>query len=467
MRDVIRGVLKNAQLLRRDESGAVVAIVALSLIALLGMVVISVDVGGVVVQRRYMVNANDAAALAAAQAFAMNENGADCAGGIWTPAQASADQLADVNASGSTRVSFQPNCADQTVAVQYTKQQQLFFAPVLGFGSTATVAATATAKWGSPGVANPLPIVMYEQAFNNCKLDTDGIPGSRCYVWEDNGNTSGAQSGFGLLDLGNGWNIAANGQCSAPGTSTILSWINGTANVGELPVNYPLPTYVCRVSGMAQVNWDTFRSEDLNKIVYFPLNRCDATLPGNPYGQVDDNGVEVACPTTPDKYDIIGFVAMRLIQVYTPNDAPATTGTCNPGTQVTLPGSTGTLSLDLYGGAGGCFSTPPDQIVSASVTVTKVNAGGSSLKRGPDGTTCASQYDWCYDSVGRQIVWGSGPSDKYTISFDYTNPGICGYPPTNNSAHCLVLDFVKKHLGGGNPGGGFSGSNLAAVSLIK
>jgi Flp pilus assembly protein TadG len=53
--------------LRKDEGGAVLVIVALSLIALFAMAVISIDVGGVYAARRSMVNAADAAALAAAQ----------------------------------------------------------------------------------------------------------------------------------------------------------------------------------------------------------------------------------------------------------------------------------------------------------------------------------------------------------------------------------------------------------------
>ncbi len=224
--------------------------------------------------------------------------GPTVAGGIWSPAQDSANRLANANVSGSTRVSFQPDCTQQTVAVQYSKPQQLFFAPVLGFGPTANVAATATAEWGSPGVANPLPIVMYEQAYNNCKLDTDGIPGSRCYVWEDNDNTVGPQSAFGLLDLGDGWDVAGDASCPNPGTTTVQQWIQQAGQV-TAPLNYPAATYVCRISGIATVNWQLLQTLD-GKVLFFPMNRCDTTLPGNPYGQVDANGDEVSCPGTPD-----------------------------------------------------------------------------------------------------------------------------------------------------------------------
>ena len=50
-----------------EERGATVVIVILSLFALFGMIVLVVDVGGLLYARRGMVNASDAAALAAAQ----------------------------------------------------------------------------------------------------------------------------------------------------------------------------------------------------------------------------------------------------------------------------------------------------------------------------------------------------------------------------------------------------------------
>ena len=56
--------------LRRDDEGATAVIVVLSLVALLGVIVLTVDVGQLLFNRRAMVNASDAAALAAAQACA-------------------------------------------------------------------------------------------------------------------------------------------------------------------------------------------------------------------------------------------------------------------------------------------------------------------------------------------------------------------------------------------------------------
>ena len=53
--------------LHGDQSGVTLVIVALCLIAMMGMIVLVVDVGGLLWNRRAMVNASDAAALSAAK----------------------------------------------------------------------------------------------------------------------------------------------------------------------------------------------------------------------------------------------------------------------------------------------------------------------------------------------------------------------------------------------------------------
>ena len=58
----------------QDEGGAIVVITALSLGAIFGMLVLTVDVGGLLLRRRSMVNGADAAALAAAKSCASVED---------------------------------------------------------------------------------------------------------------------------------------------------------------------------------------------------------------------------------------------------------------------------------------------------------------------------------------------------------------------------------------------------------
>ena len=53
------------------ERGATIVIVALALVAMFGMVVLVIDVGGLLWKRRELVNASDAAALSGAQTCAL------------------------------------------------------------------------------------------------------------------------------------------------------------------------------------------------------------------------------------------------------------------------------------------------------------------------------------------------------------------------------------------------------------
>ncbi len=269
--------------LHGDQSGVTMVIVALCLIALMGMIVLVVDVGGLLWNRRAMVNASDAAALSAAKSCVL-----PASMDPQTPEQA-ADALAADNSSGAD-VSNPNNIIQSSgcdsadtgyVTVRYGANQQLFFAGIFGKGQ-GHVTTQATAIWGPAGAANPMPIVIYQNSFQTCQFDQID-PNKTCYVWEDNTNTSPG-SAFGLLDLRTdnpskyGWNSNAGAGCTNPG-SLIDQWITQYPDnsVGDLPLNYPNPTYVCRVSGMAQSVWADFANLK-GQTLYFPINRCDTVL---------------------------------------------------------------------------------------------------------------------------------------------------------------------------------------------
>ena len=187
--------------LHGDESGVTLVIVALCLVSLIGMIVLVVDVGGLLLNRRAMVNASDAAALSAAKSCILPPSMDP-----QTPEQA-ADALAADN-SGAADVSNPSNILQSAgcdtadtgyVTVQYGANQQLFFAGLFGQGQ-GHVTTQATAIWGPAGSVNPMPIVIYQDSFQNCEFDAID-PNKTCYVWEDNNNVNGSQSSFGLLDL--------------------------------------------------------------------------------------------------------------------------------------------------------------------------------------------------------------------------------------------------------------------------
>src|SRR6266542_385487 len=81
-----------ARLDPEDERGATLVIVVLSIVAILGMVVLTVDVGGLLLRRRSLVNGADAAALAAGQTCLNPADNRDPA--------AVANTYANTNASG-------------------------------------------------------------------------------------------------------------------------------------------------------------------------------------------------------------------------------------------------------------------------------------------------------------------------------------------------------------------------------
>ena len=82
------------------ERGATVVIVALSLVAMFGMIVLVVDVGGLLYKRRELVNASDAAALSGAQTCALTlaKDGRDSK----TAADESADRTFPVQVSAAS-----------------------------------------------------------------------------------------------------------------------------------------------------------------------------------------------------------------------------------------------------------------------------------------------------------------------------------------------------------------------------
>ena len=133
----------------RDESGAVVVIVAVAMVALLGAVAFSVDIGAILFERGQLQNGADAAALAVAQ---------DCAAGncgsYTSTAQAFANKNANDGASAVRSVSFPTsNSASVVVSTKDGKTGSGFL--TLSFGeflgvSTKTVTANATASWGTP-----------------------------------------------------------------------------------------------------------------------------------------------------------------------------------------------------------------------------------------------------------------------------------------------------------------------------
>lgn len=434
---------------RRDERGAVVPIVALALIALFGMVVLAVDVGGLMARRRGMVNAADSAALAAAMEFAVGNS--DCASGDWGSAQFQADSLAATNDADPdvSRVLFDPNCEEQTIRVTYEVPQDLFFAPVLGFPDETPVRATAVAQWGESLGGNPLPIELDPMLTQACAYDDLGKFNPKDTLcpegfWFNNQDLT--NSGWGLMNLLS-WGVAADANCNnAGGADQLSDWIMQTDPIGVKLSQ--VPTYVCTTDGGKAPNW--FRDlgywaneEDPKTVFLFPVN--------------DPSQMIMGPPTSIQKYAIVNFAPMKIEAVYEGDD-PAAIGTV---------GSSGscarnnvdiaayeTIDLDVWGVNQGCFSTAPVTIRFANVRLAPRGGGPAYVKCVPSATPPA-YCDYTYDEGEHLITWlRPSAADRTRVEFEWSNPGTsgaCGSRPSDPNAWCLVLKWAGPELIGEDP----------------
>ncbi|MCL1594204.1 MAG: pilus assembly protein TadG-related protein [Actinomycetia bacterium] len=154
-----------------DEGGAVLVMVALSMVMLFGFLAIVVDFGRVYTERRELQNGADAAALAVAR---------DCAfGDCGTSAERTntAEQYADANASDDLAwvQSVTVDLGAQTVRVETGTEDpggdhhfDMVFAQLVGYDGL-TVDADATVAWGAPKGLATLPLI-----FSTCEWEKFG-----------------------------------------------------------------------------------------------------------------------------------------------------------------------------------------------------------------------------------------------------------------------------------------------------
>jgi Flp pilus assembly protein TadG len=425
----------------RREEGAVAIIIALLLVVFMAAVALTVDAGGLYLRRRALVAGSDAASLAAARTCA--RGGDDTAlGGFASPKEA-ADHEVQANApitpeeAAAGTITLPPTCGLQWghVTVQYTSQQSLYFAPVLGFGKSSPVTTTATASWGL-GSNNPVPIVLNSQLESSCPLPPQGTItiGQVCATWYDNDTLNNGNFGFLSLNPA-GWDVDPASNCAGAtsgGTNTITQWIKGTkpANVA---INWTDPTYVCnddglRKGGNANQAWDALR--DLKgQVRDFPLTweGWGAPIPSAPpQGSIYKSG-------DLDKYDVIGFAALKIVDVLDVNDAAGTPAhdydcTGNVPNNGSIPAGTYSwLQLAALINGGPC-SLPP------SVPVDSVN----SVALEGLGTPA----DYTYDTTGVTLNTALGSKKNVTFSLHVdAKPGPCGAIPSDNSAVCVITEW--------------------------
>ena len=329
-----------------EESGATLIIITLSLMALFGMMVLVIDVGSVLYARRELVNAADAAALAAAQSCGQKEGqtAADVQAGMYT-----SENAADAVVVGGYPRYF-PSCESPAglVTVRVTVDRPLFFAPVLGLDPEAPVITEATASWGGAGIGEKVaPLMLSWNRLSDCEIppeDPDDLPqGTVCAFWWNNSPSGGhenpdlANAEWGTLDLLN-WDVTPAVHCNNSTPPQFEEWmLEGFAL--PLPIDSSFygatagdtHTYVCRGQG----NFGAALDHDIEAAacpiagqpncdpLYFPVNRhttqIDST--GNVCGP--DEFALTNC--TVDKYDIVGFARLYIEAIYRGNSQQALT----------------------------------------------------------------------------------------------------------------------------------------------
>lgn len=301
----------------REERGAVLMIVAISLFVVLGMLVLTFDLGRGVAIKRNMVAGTDAAAIAAARECAMGQP--------MGAAQGAAQTLLTRNNEAATMTSFEADAAqcsgdtnqlqNQTslVTVKSSVDQEYFFAQIFGFTS-GSVVASATAEWGPAiGVANPVPLRLNGSALDACLTHEVGYEGSDCAFGFDNSDPEAqTASQWGILDFPEGWppEDGANPlECSAQagGANDVIDYLSG-AGPDFFPVLWEIPIYVCAEGGLNAntINWIiNWLRANIGSSLIFPVMgpQPPVTQPG---GQA---------------WPVVGFVKLTVVGAWKGNEA--------------------------------------------------------------------------------------------------------------------------------------------------
>lgn len=303
------------------EDGAVLVIVAVMLVVLFGILVLTVDLGLMIAEKRVMVTAADSSALAAAISCGTKEG----------EAVATAQAISYAGSNGGGEIvpgypKYVPSCDSPSgmVKIEVRYRQQLLFAPALGLADEGVVVARATAFWGGAGIGEHLaPVMVNANRLGDCEIPPlPGVTPELCTFWWDNSPASDpvalANAEWGTLDLTR-WDVLSNAQCSNSTPPQFGEWMF-EGFFSPLPINFPGATYVCRGQGNFGASLDNLIEQAIDEelLLYFPVNR--------PEGQVDKDGNP--CPPgtsgcSPDKYDIIGFARMTIIELHRGNTPEA------------------------------------------------------------------------------------------------------------------------------------------------
>lgn len=226
-----------------DDRGVSMVLVAVTMVALLGMAAFAIDVGAIYAERRELQVGAEAAVLAIAEDCGLGARPCDAA-----TAAGTADAYADANASDDAAAIYEIDLdtAAQSIAVTTSTEQvggstilAPFFAQVIGYGG-GTVGASAEAAWGALSGGSTLPIII-----SDCEWDRYEIGDSFIFYFHDGqaAEPCDAQPGHdddgdGKLPGGFGWLDTGGDDCVAEVFGSVVG-----ADPGASPSNGCSPAY--------------------------------------------------------------------------------------------------------------------------------------------------------------------------------------------------------------------------------
>lgn len=313
-------------------------IVAISLLFLIGMLVLVFDLGRTVAVRRDMVNAADAAALAAARECALGHGSA--------AAKATAVTLVRANATGggfaaheAATASLTPDLPDgptwapadgfwseqcdaltsrgsKLVRVQGTVTLDYFFAGIFGFDS-GSVTKAAVAQWGpAVGVSSPVPIYLEASNLAPCIADPSPEEPVACtFVF----NNEPVSSQFGWLNFPQGWDFREGwnaDRCTGEGgAEDIKEYIDPQPLPPSLAFDATIPTppgYVLACGAPGEVASQMANQNDNNESAFVSRARSEdpfLTFPVTDFSRFPP----VKLTGNRYAYPIVGFTRLKVL----------------------------------------------------------------------------------------------------------------------------------------------------------
>lgn len=206
LQDGLRPGLAAAEEGRRSERGQTLVIVAVLVIALVGFLALSIDVGNIYAQRRFAQNAADAGALAGARALARGEE-----------VGPQVDQYVKRNGGQS----YECSIVGASVVVTVHRNITTYFAAVVNV-PTFDVLAAAQAGWKPAGYGCVMPIALLSGTF---------VANNEYTIWDSEKFTGTIGEGI-IGSSQRGW-LDLDGDQSG-GESELSTWIGKGGYDGEI-----------------------------------------------------------------------------------------------------------------------------------------------------------------------------------------------------------------------------------------